>query len=85
MTIAAWTLSITTFARKTFLELPFKVKASMLVYLLYAPFLVGLMTWVMSNIRDWQLVIYFAQWRSLVAFSEIVWTCLHWQFTAYYL
>ena len=86
ITLAVYVLFVTIMAQKTFKELPFKVKVSLLIYLAYAPGTLTLMVMIMLNDRDWGLIIYLdLEWRALAAIAYTLWMSLHCQFTAHYL
>ena len=86
VTLTVYTLFINIVARRTFTELPIKVKISLLVYLVYAPGTLAIMILLLRHDRSWGLNIYFvSHWQRLTTMCVTIWMSLHWQFTAYYL
>ena len=70
--------------RKTWKDLPIKIRIALILYSLHAP---GACTYYAVGLaRDnWEKQLHTKATRIVNSVGVILWLCLHWQFAAYYL
>ena len=87
ITVAIYTLFISVLLRRTFRQLPIRIKISILVFMVYSPCTVALMLMITlrDNVDKDPSVFFETVSRDMIALEYGVWLCLQWQFTAYYL
>ena len=79
------------YKRKTSRELPIRVKLSLIVQALYAPFFTCILIVNLEKNPFWGMFLWYrsnnhsAKIHIVDIIARTVWTCLQWQFTAYYL
>ena len=86
VTITAYAIFVKILKQRAFTELPLRVKASLVVYLIYCPLVFALCILIIYRNPSWGIIIYTEpDYKSYVAITFTLWLSQHWQFTAYYM